>query len=188
MGLRRWVTGLFTADERGSDGESTDSGPGLSVDVDHRADAIERHYDLPAADAHRLAEILAAEVERPEGYTRTMIADRVIRELDLSEGRARTIVDTEVRSIRTLARVAQFTRQSDGTVSFRWVDSAGRDDSPVCADIRAAIDEDGPVTLERLRELVREAARSHEEGTPERAEDLIPHESCRHTVVRHFAE
>ena len=88
------------------------------------------------------------------------------------------IVDTEVASIRNLARVRKFTAQAGGDVRFRWVDSVGTDDSPVCADVRRAIDDRGPVTLDELRECLREAAAEHDEGTPDRADDLIPHERC----------
>jgi hypothetical protein len=114
-----------------------------------------------------------------------MIADRVARELDMDEDRARTIVDTEVASIRNLARVRKFTEQAGEEVRFRWVDSVGQDDSPVCAAVRAEIDERGPVSLGELRSIIREAADEHPSGTPDRADDLVPHEQCRHTVVRH---
>ncbi|MFB6165057.1 MAG: hypothetical protein ABEJ31_07850 [Haloarculaceae archaeon] len=182
MGLRRWVAGLV-----GGDASAAEQSPALelSVDVPARAASIEAHYGLAAADARRVAEILQAELGREEGYARTMIADRIAREVDLDPAVARTVVDTEVASIRTLARAEKFARQADGEVRYRWVDSVGRDDSPVCADVRAAIDERGPVTRDELVELLREAAAGHESGTPERADDLIPHERCRHTVVRH---
>ncbi|MFB6082940.1 MAG: hypothetical protein ABEJ94_01690 [Halorientalis sp.] len=187
MGLRSWVTGLFgdegdaNDDDGGSDGQLD-----LAVDVERRAGSILEHYGLPGEDARRVAEILDAELSREEGYARTMIADRVARELDVDEDRARTIVDTEVASIRNLTRARSFAEGSGGEVRFRWVDSVGRDDSPVCADVRAEIDERGPVTLDQLREIIREAAEAHPSGTPERADDLVPHERCRHTVVRHL--
>lgn len=193
MGLRDWVSGLLggapAGDEdpsgAGPPADADDGGLRLSVDVDRRAAAIAGQYDLPEADARRLAEILADEVEREAGYAREMIADRVGRELDLDAERARAIVDTEVASIRNLARAERFERLGGDDVRVRWVDSAGRDDSPVCADVRGAIDERGPVTVDELRELLRDAAGAHPDGTPERADDLVPHERCRHTPVRH---
>lgn len=185
MGLRSWLAGLLTAEEPSTgDEETADRALELRVDVDRREGSIMEQYDLAAEDARRIAEILDAELHREDGYARTMIVDRIVREVDVDEDRARTIVDTEVASIRNLARVRKFTAQTDD-VRLRWIDSVGKDDSAVCADVRAAIDEEGPVTVERLRELIREAAAEYEEGTPERAGDLIPHESCRHTVVRH---
>ena len=188
MGLRNWFTGLLRA-EGGPDGDGSD-GDGeaelqLAVDVDRRAGAIMEHYGLDGEDARQVAEILDAELSREEGYARTMIVDRVARELDMDEDRAKTIVDTEVASVRNLARVRKFERQTDGQARFRWVDSVGRDDSPVCADVRAAIDERGPVARSELEDVIRDAASDHDDGTPARADDLIPHESCRHTVVRH---
>ncbi|WP_136716431.1 hypothetical protein [Halorientalis salina] len=187
MGLRSWVTELFAAGDGSDDGGAETEGElDLTVDVSRRAATITDHYGLAADDAQRLAEVLDAELTREDGYARTMIVDRVTRDLDVDADLARTIVDTEVASVRNLARVRRFRAQSDGDVRFRWVDSVGTDDSPVCADVRATIDEGGPVTLEELREAIRAAARDHEAGTPERAEDLIPHESCRHTVVRHL--
>lgn len=181
MGLRNWVTGLFASDETDADEEADPV-----VDVGRRAGAIMEHYGLAGPEARRAAEILAAEMTREEGYARPMIADRLARELDLDEDRARTIVDTEVASIRNRARVGEFVRQSGRDVELRWVDSVGSDDSPVCAAIRTEIDERGAVTLSELESIIREAAAAHDEGTPERAEDLIPHEGCRHTVVRHM--
>lgn len=184
MGLRSWVSGLL---DDGSGGNSTEDGQlELDVDVERRAGAIVEQYGLAAEDARRLAEILAGELTREDGYTRRMIADRVARETDVDGDQARTVVDTEVASIRNLARVRKFTRQSGETVRFRWIDSVGADESPVCADVRAAIDEAGAVTLDELEDIIEEAASDHEEGTPERADDLIPHEQCRHTVVRHM--
>jgi plasmid stability protein len=183
MGLRSWVSGLF-GDEGQAAGDGDDE-MALGVDVERRAGAILEHYGLSGEDARQVAEILAAELTREEGYARSMIADRVARELDVDEERARTIVDTEVASIRNLARVRKFTEQAGGDVRFRWIDSVGHDDSPVCAAVRAEIDDRGPVTLAELREIIREAAGDHPSGTPERADDLVPHERCRHTVVRH---
>ncbi|WP_336002149.1 hypothetical protein [Halorientalis halophila] len=188
MGLRDWVTGLLGEGESGAGGSDGDGGLDLVVDVERRAGAILEHYGLPGEEARRVAEILAAELTREEGYARSMIADRVVRELDLDEERARTVVDTEVASIRNLARVRRYTEQAGGDVRFRWVDSVGQDDSPVCADVRAAIDDRGPVSLDELRELIRDAASEHSSGTPERADDLVPHERCRHTVVRHLED
>lgn len=185
MGLRSWVGGLFGG---GTDGANSEDGPELSVDVERRAGSIMEHYGFSGQEARRTAEILAEELTREEGYARTMITDRIGRELDVDEDRARTIVDTEVTSIRNLARVREFTRQGGDGVRFRWVDPHGRDESPVCADIRAAIDDRGPVTLAELETLIREAAAAHDEGTPDRAADLIPHEECRHTVVRHVEQ
>lgn len=184
MGFRRWVSGLFTVESEQED--DTDQGLDLTVDVARRGEAISGHYDLAGEDARRIAEIVDEAVSREDGYTRTMIVDQITREVDIDEGRARTVVDTEVASVRNLARVEQFTADGDEEIRFRWIDSVGTDDSPVCADVRRAIDESGPVTLAELRETIREAASDHESGTPERADDLIPHASCRHTVVRHF--
>lgn len=186
MGLLNWFAGLFETEEASGDDGEAERDLDLRVDVERRAGAIMEHYELPGEDARRIAEILDAAVNREDGYARTMIVDQLGREVDLDEDRARTIVDTEVGSIRNLARVRTFAAESDGDVRLRWVDSIGRDDSPVCADVRSAIDEDGPVTPDRLRDLIREAASDHDDGTPKRADDLIPHESCRHTVVRHF--
>ncbi len=184
MGLRSWVTGLLG--EEGAATDDADGGkPDLVVDVERRAGAILEHYGLSGEDARRVAEILAAELAREEGYARSMIADRVARELNIGEDRARTIVDTEVASIRNLARVRAVTERAGGDVRFRWIDSVGRDDSPVCADVRAEIDERGPVAFDELQSIIRDAASDHPSGTPERADDLVPHEQCRHTVIRH---
>jgi len=187
MGLHSWVSGLL-GDEGDAAGEAENADDAqieLVVDVERRAGAILEHYGLAGEDARQVAEILAAELAREEGYARSMIADRVARELDMDEDRARTIVDTEVASIRNLARVRKFTEQAGEEVRFRWVDSVGQDDSPVCAAVRAEIDERGPVSLGELRSIIREAADEHPSGTPDRADDLVPHEQCRHTVVRH---
>ena len=184
MGLRSWVSGLLDDGESGSSASAAD-GLALAVDVERRAGSIMESYDLSGEDARQVAEILDAELTREEGYARSMIADRVSREVAVDEDRARAIVDTEVASIRNLARVRKFTRQVGEDVRFRWVDSVGQDDSPVCADVRAAIDERGPVTLGELESIIREAAAEHPDGTPDRADDLVPHERCRHTVVRH---
>jgi hypothetical protein len=186
MGLRSWVAGLFeTAETTEDDDDSGEVGLELVVDVDRRAGAIMEHYGLSGEDARAVAEILDEELSREEGYARTMIVDRVARELEMDESRTKTIVDTEVASVRNLARVRKFERQTDGQARFRWVDSVGRDDSPVCAAVRDAIDERGPVSRSELETVIREAASDHESGTPARADDLVPHESCRHTVVRH---
>jgi len=185
MGLRSWLAELFAADE-GTGGDDPDEGAlDLAVDVDRRAGAIMEHYGLDGDDARTAAEILDDAVTREEGYARTMIADRLAREIDADEDLARTIVNTEVASIRNLARVRKFEQQAEEAARFRWVDSVGTDDSAVCADVRAAIDDRGPVTRSELEAVIREAASDHDEGTPERADDLIPHESCRHAVVRH---
>ena len=182
MGLRNWVSDLLGDD----DGGESDGGLDLVVDVERRAGSILEHYGLSGEDARRVAEILAAELAREEGYARTKIADRVARELDVDEDRARALVDTEVASVRNLARVRKFVSQSGEDVRVRWVDSVGNDDSPVCAAVRDRIDEQGAVTVGELREILGEAASDHETGTPGRTDDLVPHEGCRHAVVRHM--
>ena len=182
MGLRDWVRGLLA----GEQAETDDDGPALVVDVERRAGAILEQYGLSGGEARRVAEILSEELGREEGYARTMIADRIARAVDVDEDRARTIVDTEVASVRNLARVRRFVDEGGEDVRVRWVDSVGNDDSPVCAAVRDRVDERGAVTVAELREVLREAAAAHESGTPDRADDLVPHEGCRHTVVRHM--
>lgn len=186
MGLRRWVSGLLGNEE--SPADEDDDQPELAVDVPRRAGAIMEHYDLSGEDARQVAEILAAELGREAGYARGMIADRVAREVDLDDDLARRIVDTEVASIRNRSRVRSFDEAANGTARLRWIDSVGTDDSPVCADVRATIDERGPVPADELRDIIRETASDYESGTPDRADDLVPHEGCRHTVVRHVEE
>ena len=187
MGIRSWLAELLGGPETETASAEANEEVTLElvVDVDRRAGAIMEHYGLDGEEARQVAEILDAELTREEGYARTMIVDRLTRELDLAASRAKTIVDTEVASVRNLARVRKYERQTDGKARFRWVDSVGKDDSPVCAAVRDAIDDRGPVSQAELIDLIREAAGDHDEGTPERADDLIPHESCRHTVVRH---
>lgn len=186
MGFRSWLSGLIESESSGTDETRGDGQLELEVDVERRAGAVMEHYGLSGEDARQVAEILAAELTRKEGYAKPMIVDRLTRELDVDEELARTVVETEVASVRNQARVRRYAEQVDGKPRFRWVDSVGRDTSEVCADVRAAIDERGPVTHSELQDVIREAASDNEEGTPDRADDLVPHERCRHTVVRHM--
>jgi hypothetical protein len=189
MGIREFVAGLLgsseSADESREGGAASGEQQGPSVDIERRASAIAAQYGLDASTARGITERLAAARDREDGYSRTMLVDQFTRELDLDEELARTVVDTEVASLRRLETISALEGKNSREVRVRWVDPVGRDDSPVCAAVRDRVDEEGAVTPEELREVLRGAATGHESGTPERAEDLIPHTGCSHTVVRH---
>lgn len=186
MGIREFISGLLgSGASAGEAGEAGDEERGPSVDIEQRASAIETHYGLDASTARGITERFAAAQDREDGYSRTMLVDQCTREFDLDEGLARTVVDTEVASLRRLETISALEGKNSDDVRVRWVDPVGRDDSPVCAAIRARVDEEGAVTPGELREVIRTAAADHESGTPERADDLIPHTGCSHTVVRH---
>lgn len=157
------------------------------VDVEKRTEIIHQHYDpVDEEQARVIAEKLKDEMEDTSGYTMDSIRYDLEDTLDLSDELIYTIAWTETSSIELLDAVSGYLEDDAPRYSYKI--SVSNDDRthPICREAAAEIEEQGGVGLKELTRILLEKVEKYEDegGTPGRMAHWVPHERCRHTVVR----
>jgi hypothetical protein len=154
------------------------------VSVSKRTEIIIEHYDgVTGREAKQIAQTLKKHLEEPEGYSARDMINEIDSAVDLDEELIETIVLTENASISNMNTIEDYMeREADDWVYKITVSDDGH---PICTDARDKIESKGGVSLEELARILIENAEEHEEGTPKRMDHWVPHERCKHRVVRH---
>lgn len=158
------------------------------VDIERRSRIIVEHYDgVSQEEATRIAELLKEHLTGTFS-PRDLQAD-VETEVDFPHEQIETLVRTEVGSIQTMDRVRGYQdRPGFEEHVFKWTGASDSRTSPICTEVKEEIEaRGGAVPLDELQELLRTKAEKYrdEGGTLERMDHWVPHEKCRHIVVRH---
>lgn len=157
------------------------------VNVEERTGIIHEHYDeVNKEQARVIAEKLKEDMADTSGYTMDSIRYDLEDTLDLPDELIYTIVWTETSSIELMDTVSGYL--DDDAPRYSYKISVSDDDRThsICREAAREIEEQSGVGLEELtRILITKAEKYKDEGgTPERMEHWVPHERCRHSVVR----
>jgi len=156
-------------------------------DVNARSEAIHQYYEgIPKSQAQQIAEILCRKLTEGN-YGMRGIADEVTEHTGLDEDRAFTILGTESTAMSNLRQVQSYSsRANSQEYVYQWMGPDDHRTTEICTGIKRDIESrDGDVPLTMLQSLIKEHASQHENGTPERASEFLPHRECRHMITRH---
>lgn len=156
-------------------------------DIDVRANKIERHFeDISPTDAQVVAEVMCERLTEG-GFSMRSIADEIMARTNLREERTFELVNTESTAMSNLRRVQSYTEhRGSSDYVYQWSGPEDHRTTKICSGIKGDIESrGGAVSLDQLRSIIREHAKQHEDGTPDRADEFVPHRECRHVLVRH---
>ena len=147
--------------------------------------------DVPVTEENKVHETVQDSLTQSQGWSTQSIANRLQSTFEwMSQDRAETIARQEVAAVLNKAREIAYRARGDADqLVFDWVGPDDLDTTDICEDIKSRINsEGGAVTLDKLKEILRDVAKDYEYGTPERIDQLIPHYQCRRTIVERDLE
>lgn len=147
--------------------------------------------DVPVTEENKVHEAIKDSLTQPQGWSTKSIANRLHDSFEWMSGdRATTIARQEVAAILNKAREIAYRARGDADqLVFDWVGPSDHDTTDLCEDIKSRIEaEGGAVTLDKMKEILREVAKDYDYGTPERIDQLLPHFQCRHTLMERSLE
>jgi hypothetical protein len=152
------------------------------VNVDSRTEIIHENYGIQKADAQFIAELLKKSIEERSIETHELI-DKIQERLGIENKMAWEIRDTEHTSIH-IQHTLQNSQTLSNDLSFEW-DSGNC--SPICNNVAATTSDTHASSISELKGLLREEAKEHSEGTPDRVDHWVPHHQCRSQLLVHTA-
>lgn len=146
-------------------------------------------YSRQTADA--IHDTFEEKLTQPQGWSVGSIVDDLQEKYSaMDDSQALNIVQTELSVIFNSAREQAYKDRDDGReYLFYWQGPSDHRTTDVCMEIKEEVDDrGGNVPMEELRSIVRSKAKKYagtnQGGTPERADEWLPHFKCRHTMVR----
>jgi menaquinone-dependent protoporphyrinogen IX oxidase len=126
---------------------------------------------------------------QPQGWSINSIASRLVDTYEwMEQDRAVKIVRQEVAAVLNKSREIALRAKADTGEEplVRWAGPDDDDTTKICEEIKRRVDESGgAVQVTTLKEIIKDVATEYEDqgGTPGRAEELVPHFQCRHTLA-----
>lgn len=149
---------------------------------------------LPPSAEATIIETLEDVMTQPQGWSLGSLLDALrdnlgdIDAADVEDDYLLNILRNETSAVLNTAREEAYEGRPDSEeYEYDWIGPNDHRTTDTCLSIEGRIeDEGGAVSMERLKEILYEEALVHadEEGTPERADDWVPHHNCRRTFVR----
>jgi hypothetical protein len=146
-------------------------------------------YSKQTADAVRNS--LEENLTQPQGWSlKSLVNDLLDMYPGMGERKAMNIVRTETSAIFNTARQQAYEDREDAdNYVYYWQGPDDHRTTEVCKEIREEVEQrGGSVTLRELKNILHDKARKYEGtregGTPERADEWVPHYQCRSTFVR----
>jgi len=142
--------------------------------------------DVPVTEENKVHDAVKDSLTQPQGWSTQSIANRLQSTFEwMNQDRAETIARQEVAAVLNKAREIAYRARGDADqLVFDWVGPDDLDMTDICEDVKSRINsEGGAVTLDKLKEILRDVAKDYDYGTPERIDQLLPHFQCRHTIM-----
>lgn len=144
-------------------------------------------------DAQQVAELKAILDERltqPQGWSIRSLAEDIQEAFGFDEQHAVGMASDTSHGVLNTAREEAY-EDMEGSEEFvyKWIGPADHRRTEVCREITEMVeDRGGAVTMPTLKAIVQRVAQKYEGteegGTPQFADDWMPHYQCRHTFVR----
>jgi len=116
-----------------------------------------------------------------ENWSEKRLMDELVRKFGMDEAQAEGIVRTEMHELKSKAReIAYKMADPEGEAKYKWINPLDSRTTKVCKELVERTK--NGVTLDRLKELVKEVASKY--GF--KAREFTPHPNCRSTFIRVF--
>jgi len=142
--------------------------------------------NIPETAALTVHKEIRDSLTQPQGWSINSIVNRLTDEFEfLDIDQARTITRSEVAAVLNKARETAYRARPD-EVQVDWRGPDDSDTTEICSTVKELIEQSGgSVNVSELQNILEEVAREHTSkgGTPERAEEYMPHYQCRHTMI-----
>lgn len=138
------------------------------------------YADVPETAGLRVTEVIKDALTQPQGWSLDSIVDELDKEFSfLPHHRVEKIVRQEVAAVLNEAELVSLqARPEEPTV--KWVGPDDQSTTDLCTEVKEEVGDGVPVS--ELLDILEEKARKYESGTPQRADQGIPHWLCRHTI------
>lgn len=140
------------------------------------------YADIPETAGMRVHQVIKDSLTQPQGWSLDSVVNQLADEFDfLPKHRVERIVRQEVAATLNEAEIVELqARPEEPTV--KWVGPDDQDTTVICQEIKSEIGSGVPLS-EALDVLSEKAAEYEDDGgTPDRAEQGVPHFLCRHTL------
>lgn len=143
---------------------------------------------LDGEDIQLLREQLRENLTQPQGWSVRSLIEDLVDATGVDEKYAVNTVRTETAAVLNSAREDGYRDVGmDASEEFRWKGPDDHRTTIICTTIKERVaGAGGSLPLRDLKSVVRQVALTHRDhgGTPERADQFLPHFNCRHTFVR----
>ena len=140
----------------------------------------DEYENVPMAAGLTVKQEIKESLTQPQGWSLESIANRLGDDFPhMEEHQRNRIARQEVAGVLNRSKIASLLARPDDPL-VRWV---GPDDGDTTELCKSLVEEssDG-VPISEMLSLLKDHAKQHDGGTPERAEQGLPHWLCRHTV------
>lgn len=135
---------------------------------------------VPQAAALRVKGTIREALTQPQGWSLDSVVSNLEKEFDfMDESDAKRIARQEIAATLNEAMEISFEARPEEPI-VRWVGPSDQDTTELCQEIKEEIGDGVP--MDEAEQIIQEKSREYEYGTPERADQLIPHWLCRHTL------
>lgn len=144
---------------------------------------------IPAAAGRKIHDLFEEKLTQPQGWSLRSIQQDLMKEFpEMPEKQAETITRMEVGAVLNEAReIAYESREDEREYVFDWTGPNDSRNTKICEEIRNEVESrGGAVPMDELKDILYEKARKYRDrgGTPDRADNWMPHYGCRHTLTR----
>ena len=143
---------------------------------------FENYEGLTKVEIKKLNKILESQFSQPY-VSLNRITEKIVKELGLSKGQARTIGRTEMTSVLNTAREIDYKeRDPKDEFKYKWLNPLDDRTTPQCREITKRTK--GGVSMKDLKIIVKEVAEKYAEGGFKYTREFLPHINCRSSFIR----
>lgn len=154
----------------------------VETTLNMRSPLWDAYADIPESAGLRVEQIIEDSLTQPQGWSLESVVNQIDDEFEfISRGRAKGIARQEVAAVLNEAEIVALQARPDDTI-VRWVGPDDVDTTEMCKTIKERVGDGVPVS--ELLSILEEVSDDYKNqgGTPERADQGVPHFGCRHTL------